>query len=449
MKRLGGLILIFAAAGLAAADGYDLQLFLDRLPTQAELDRNDTGAKHEPRTGCLLGAYIDLDSSNPMVTTDETGRTRRLPGYFESLAGRDHASYFSYVGYGSSFPASWAKGLAAEGRLIHIALEPNDGLEAVKDDATLEQLALDMKAVGAPIFLRFASEMNGTWTKYSGNPALYKEKWRIVARKMHELAPNVAMVWAPYTTPERTIPLFYPGDEYVDWVGVNMYSVTHFNQNPNLPARDRHPVEMLDYIYRTYSARKPIMIAEYGATHFSSLEKEPQTAFASGCIVGLYRALPRLYPRVKAIFYFNVNNLELSHRQNNNYAVTQNEEVLGAYRDVTSSPYFLSRLPEPEMGKGDAMPIQPDGHWPMAVRKGEKVSANITLSAWAQQHLEGYSVRFLANGRSFHTAGWDQRAWTVVLDTKKFENGPLEIAVRLSRQGKVISQKAWRLTVEN
>lgn len=101
------------------------------------------------------------------------------------------------------------------------------------------------------------------------------------------------------------------------------------------------------------------------------------------------------------------------------------------------------------MGKGDALPIQPDGDWPMAVRKGEKVSANITLSAWAQQHLEGYSVRFLANGRSFHTAGWDQRAWTVVLDTKKFENGPLEIAVRLSRQGKVISQKAWRLTVEN
>ena len=446
--RLLGLAAALAPLTVAAAPR-ELGLFIDRLPTAQELDKNFTGAKHEPRTGCLLGAYIDLDSSNPMVNPDATGRVRRLPGYFEGVTGKEHASYFSYMGYGSAFPMDWAKSLASEGKLVHIALEPNDGLEAVKDDEYLTELALSMKESGAKIFLRFASEMNGTWVKYGGKPSLYRETWRLVAEKMHELAPNVAMVWCPYTTPERTIPFYYPGDEYVDWVAVNMYSVTYFNQDKSQPAKDRHPVEMLDYVYDTYSARKPVMIAEYGATHFSSLEGVSQTEFARGCILGLYRALPRVYPRVKAIFYFNVNNLELSHRQNNNYAVTQNEEVLKAYQEVVAEPYFLSLLPEEEEGKGDAQPVPAAGEWPMPMRPNERMSGTVHLSAWARTHLEGYTIRFLVNDRSFHTAESDQRDWHVTLDTTRLPNGPATFAVRLARFGKVISQKAWRAMIAN
>ena len=49
----------------------------------------------------------------------------------------------------------------------------------VRDDAYLRRLADDMKKSGAKIFLRFASEMNGTWTVYQKNPKQYREKYRL------------------------------------------------------------------------------------------------------------------------------------------------------------------------------------------------------------------------------------------------------------------------------
>src|SRR5690606_9868459 len=122
------------------------------------------------------------------------------------------------------------------GRYVHIAFEPNDGLDKVKDDEYLREFADDLAATKAPIFLRYASEMNGDWVKYHGDPELYREKFRLVSKVMKERAPNVAMVWCPFSTPVGSIPDYYPGDEWVDWVGVNIYSVTYLNQNLDLPA---------------------------------------------------------------------------------------------------------------------------------------------------------------------------------------------------------------------
>ena len=36
--------------------------------------------------------------------------------------------------------------------------------------------------------------------------------------------------------PQSNIASFYPGDDAVDWVGVNIYSVTYFNQDKKQPA---------------------------------------------------------------------------------------------------------------------------------------------------------------------------------------------------------------------
>src|SRR5690606_17176725 len=107
----------------------------------------------------------------------------------------------------------------------------------------------------APIFLRYASEMNGDWVKYHGDPELYREKFRLVSKVMKERAPNVAMVWCPFSTPVGSIPDYYPGDEWVDWVGVNIYSVTYLNQNLDLPAAHIAPTTHLRYIYENYAER--------------------------------------------------------------------------------------------------------------------------------------------------------------------------------------------------
>lgn len=298
-------------------------------------------AKHEPEKGCYLGAYIDLDPALKLTYVDVNGRTRRLPEAFEALVKRPHAMYFFYLGYGQPLPADWVRILAAEGKFVHIALEPNSGLSHVRDDAYLRTLAADMRDSGAKIFLRFASEMNGPWVAYHGDPGLYREKFRLVSKVMREVAPNVAMVWCVYTTPRAPIPSYYPGDAWVDWVGVNIYNVTYFDQDRKTPAHHVTPTEMLDYIYTRYAERKPIMICEYAATHFSAVENKNVAHFAERNIAAMYGALAKRYPRVKAINYFNTNALALAHRQNNNYTVTGDERVLLAYRKAIAGPHFL------------------------------------------------------------------------------------------------------------
>lgn len=286
-----------------------------------------------PADGCYLGAYIELDRT----TGGDIAR-------FEQLVGKPHASYFRYVGYGSPFPFRWVRELHAQGILPHIAWEPNAGLDPVSDNDYLRGWAEAAGRVQGPVFLRYASEMNGTWQAYSGDPKAFIRKWRIVTGIMRELAPNVIMVWCPFATPQRTITEYYPGDEWVDWVGVNIYSVHHYDGDPTKPALD-DPVELLRYVYDRYADRKPIAICEYAATHFCAACGQDVTDFGLKQMTKLYEALPTQFPRVKMISWFCVDTVGTG-LASNNYSLTCSPEFLERYRRLVANPYFLGRLPD-------------------------------------------------------------------------------------------------------
>jgi len=291
--------------------------------------------KYEPREGIYLGAYVYQD-------TLINGSMEK----FNELTGKDHTSFFYYVGYGRDFPEEWVAQVKEVGAIPHIAWEPNDGLDVVKDDEYLREFARKAKEAEVPIFLRYASEMNGDWTAYSGDTEKYIEKWRLVYDVMKEEAPNVMMVWTVFTFPQGNIKKYYPGDEYVDWVGVNIYNVIYHNDNLNHPAKHEDPLELLDYVYDNYSHRKPIQISEYGATHYTITDGKEYEEFAISKISRLYNGLKTKYPRVKSIFYFNVNNLVNAPegRKINNYAITDNENILNTYKELIEDEYFISKI---------------------------------------------------------------------------------------------------------
>jgi hypothetical protein len=288
-------------------------------------------APYEPANGCYLGAYIEKD---PKAADDIA--------VFEALTNKKHASYFHYVGYGQPFPFEWANKLKAVGAMPHIAWEPNDGLGEIRDDAYLQGWAQACAYYQAPILLRFASEMNGDWEAYSGDPDLYIRKWRLVYSVIHSVAPNVIMCWCPFATPKSTIPLYYPGDAYVDWVGVNAYSVMYNEGNLNKRAVD-NAVQHLEFIYNLYADRKPIAVCEYAATHHCGAINKPTVDFAVREMRRMYETIETRFPRVRMINWFSVDTLSenLAH---NDYALTNNEEVLAAYRQIIASPHFLSRV---------------------------------------------------------------------------------------------------------
>lgn len=288
-------------------------------------------AKFEPRAGAYIGLYSEQDPGMQNYYTRS-----------QSIYGKDHAIYLAYTQWGKPFPNQHAARAKEAGAALQIGWEPMGGLDEVRDGDYLRQWARDAKAAGIPIFLRYACEMNGNWTPWSGDPARYIEKFRLVHDVLEAEAPNVAMVWSPNDVPRYSMEPYYPGDEYVDWVGISLYTEPYENGDPSLPMFGTSPVERLDELYRLYADRKPIMISETAVSHYSHQAGEDVTDWALMNLHRLYEVMPKKYPRLKAITYFNVN-LE-GRESDNNYLLRDNEAMLAAYKSIISSPYFLSRV---------------------------------------------------------------------------------------------------------
>ncbi|WP_216855202.1 stalk domain-containing protein [Paenibacillus alba] len=299
---------------------------------QSALPENGQLAKFEPAYGTYLGMYSEQDP-----------KVGNLFSKTESVYGKKHAIYLAYAHWGQSFPSTYAKRAKEAGGALQIAWEPDDGLDPVSDGAYIRKWAQDAKAAGIPIFLRFAGEMNGAWVKWHGDPAQYIAKFRMLHDVFAEEASNVAMVWSPGDVPANDIDPYYPGDAYVDWVGVSLYIEPYENGDPSLPSMlPTSSVERLTRLYNTYSDRKPLMLSETGVPHYSHAAQEDFTEWAKLNLQRLYEIMPYKYPRLKAITYFNVD--QQMENAKNDYSLSDSSEIQAYYRQMIANPYLLSKV---------------------------------------------------------------------------------------------------------
>jgi hypothetical protein len=170
------------------------------------------------------------------------------------------------------------------------------------------------------VLLRFGAEIN-VWASLPQSAAAtsemaafqqaFKDAFRRIASLVDTHAPNVAMVYSPndisnwYTSPED----FYPGDEYVDWVGMSTYydgTATAQNQYGSMDAYyssgvyENHMMR-ISGIVESFGNRKPIMISECGFSYTDDASK----AKASAAMKKFYAYVNMVYPQVKAVFHFN------------------------------------------------------------------------------------------------------------------------------------------------
>lgn len=327
-----------------------------------EIDKVNTGslAKYEPASGAYFGAFIDHDPKYASMNS-ASGNKYQL---FNNLTGKQHSTFFVYHTYGNSFPKAIAERVKEAGGALQIALQPERGLNEVQNDKYLIQFAKDANESGIPIFVRFASEMNGTWVKWHGNPTLYKQKFQLVANVLRKNAPNIAMVWSPNSMPADKIHEYYPGDSAVDWVGMNVYANPYNNGQAHLSTVNVNPLTFLDTVYDKYS-NKPMMIAEFGASHFSQTtdgKRQDQTKFGQSKMRLFYEGLRLKYPRVKSVHWFSVDTLTSRYvsedRRLNNFSLTSNNTIFNTYKQIVSQPYFLTKVEngpfakEAKTGKG-------------------------------------------------------------------------------------------------
>ncbi|WP_341678174.1 glycosyl hydrolase [Niveibacterium sp. SC-1] len=134
-------------------------------------------------------------------------------------------------------------------------------------DAKIVQLGEMLRATGAPVMLRIGYEFEGTWNAYE--PSAYQRAFRRMVSILRgnkvgdtemSAVPNIAFVWHGAansgTYGNRSFDAWYPGDAYVDWVGVSWFGeTTGAAENWDADARNR-----MAAFARAHG--KPLMIAE-------------------------------------------------------------------------------------------------------------------------------------------------------------------------------------------
>lgn len=297
-------------------------------------------AKHEPEAGVYLGML----GADRRVSYDVTK--------IEQVYGRKHALFLSYVGWrkvqadtNTYFPQTTANRVKALGGALQIGWEPRYGLDDVQDDEYVRRFAREAKASGIPVFLRYASEMNGAWVPWHGDPQKYIEKFRLIHDIMAEEAPNVAMVWSPNFAPTNNIDEYYPGDAYVDWVGFSLYAT------PLASGQEDLNVSLIDAftpLYAKYS-HKPIMISEGAVAHSVLSTDKTYWRWAENQFTTMYGILPRMFPQVKAVTYFNFSRAQaVRSKMDFVYDLGENPYTNALYQRLTASDWFLSE-PDPNI----------------------------------------------------------------------------------------------------
>ena len=201
------------------------------------------------------------------------------------------------------------------------------------------------------IILRFGAEMN-IWDNRA-NPQEFIEAFRLIANLARAACPNIAMMWSPYSVSSLDIDMddYYPGDEYVDWVGCSLYSQRYFTGRNDWSDAEKFnevvfqtgdnadPVLALTEVIEKYGDRKPIALSESGVSHYTRTLNEDCTDWALEQLKMIYQLVPVVYPQVKLIHYFDRSlSFEVV-----DVALSTNERLESTYRDLITLPHFIQR----------------------------------------------------------------------------------------------------------
>jgi hypothetical protein len=190
-------------------------------------------------------------------------------------------------------------------------------------DPLIRARARAVRALGFPIFLRPMHEMNGTWYPWCCDPENYRAAWRRIHSIFEdEGADNVAWVWSP-TASVGGWRDYYPGDDYVDWIGASVYNWGSTRE----PRTWRPLAQILGPFYADFRDEdKPIMLAEVGSVE--------QGGDKGAWVVAGSMALKAGFPAVKAWIHQEYRNGDADWR------VESSDRSLVAYRRMTLDPYF-------------------------------------------------------------------------------------------------------------
>jgi hypothetical protein len=173
------------------------------------------------------GKFFGLEVSGAPENMSPVGSVAAGLGVNPNLIGQ-------YVAWGRPFDTMAAANAMNSGALYYMAWEPFTpsvaSIARGMSDKYITRFARTVHAFGEPVAISFGHEMNGNWYPWGTTgttPADFVTAWRHIYELFGEAgATNVIWVWNPNIVnpmPGVSLKSFWPGNSYVDWVGITGY----------------------------------------------------------------------------------------------------------------------------------------------------------------------------------------------------------------------------------
>ncbi|MCX5913711.1 MAG: glycosyl hydrolase [Deltaproteobacteria bacterium] len=326
-----------------------------------------------PKEGCLVGLYKERQSGiDPVAAAknkemlakakniDEYADMLRKENFFDSTdketpIGNNITHYekslsakpFIFVlgdtpRLYSGFPTRESKRLAKSGIVPYINARPGshvmthlrftlEELARGKRDNYIKEFAKSAAEFGKEhggFFMTTMEESNGNWY-YWGQNRDFVPAWRNIWQIFEDQGANqyATWVWETYCVEAnpsnvRDPEQFYPGDKYVDWIGLSAFAKRKY---PTTDGPFDSQISKTCERMRKLSPQKPIMQAEFGKTNAYDQPKWLNDA---------YKSIKQDFPAIKAaIQWDNVSPDGDDH--------TLSPKSLQAMKEIFKDPYWI------------------------------------------------------------------------------------------------------------
>lgn len=298
------------------ADGEDSHSRAEQSPDSADLDLSDEIALPVALASRSAGEKTRAPSSD--VAREESQEDYRVHamqfGVFDPRGEFDDDSelklrhvYVSWADFDAAELYARAKKIEMRGGNLLLTIEPwpiNEdkvnllsSITGSKYNDVIDELAGVLSKLRGPVYVSWGHEMDQDLTEryaWSGrDPKAFTAAYRHVVDRMREkVSTELHWIWAGVL--KQGSLRYWPGDEYVDFVGMPIYSFPVFDQRTYGYIRDfRHTFEEKSAIVKDLG--KPLFITEMGVSGSPDFE--------SFWLHQAFMSLPD-YPEIAGILFF-------------------------------------------------------------------------------------------------------------------------------------------------
>lgn len=234
----------------------------------------------------------------------------------------------------------WENGSVVELTLQPVKYDPATNANIVYDildgkyDEFLHDYAADVARFGHPVLFRPFNEMNGDWCTYSAywsarDCSTYVELYRYVYSIFEEEGANKNTLWI-WNPNEKSFPDFcwnfvdnyYPGDEYVDIVGLTGYNTGDYYEGETWRSFDEIYAPLYAQMAPQY--QQPLMITEFAC---SSIGGDKAVWIAD-----MFNHIKN-YPHIKAAVWWDSADFDADGTIARDYYIDNDKAALRVFKD--------------------------------------------------------------------------------------------------------------------